>query len=83
MTDLLLAKWIGYKKNNIPEIEPLLSSQTGRYTTSLEEKVKNKFDQKGFFKCKMEDGIYTKIIFGDPISFDTWIKICRAWINIL
>jgi hypothetical protein len=60
--NLLLAKWTGFQKN-----------KTTR-KTSLEEKVNKKFNQKGFFKCKMENGIYKKILFGEPISFEVWIK---------
>jgi hypothetical protein len=60
--DLLIAKWIGYKKNNHYK------------KTSLEEKVNKKFNQKGFFKCLMENGVYSKIVFGEPINFDNWIS---------
>ena len=63
--NLLLAKWTGYKIN-----------KTTRKTT-LEEKVENKFNQKGFFKCKMEDGIYKEIVFGKPISFEAWIEYLK------
>lgn len=66
ITDLLLTKWIGYKCNNVSR------------KTSLEEKVNKKFNQKGFFKCKMNNGVYTEIVFGEPISFDTWIKYVRS-----
>ena len=43
----------------------------------MEEKVGNKFNQKGFFKCKMENGIYKEIVFGEPISFETWIAYLK------
>ena len=61
--DLLIAKWIGYKKNNHYK------------KTSLEEKVNKKFNQNGFFKCLMENGVYSKIVFGEPINFDNWISV--------
>ena len=37
-------------------------------------KVKNKFDHSGWFKCVMENGVYTKIVFGRPVNFKTWIE---------
>lgn len=60
--NLLLAKWYGYEKNN--------SSKK----TALETKVKKKFNHSGWFKCVMEKNLYTKIIFGAPMDFETWIK---------
>ena len=60
--NILLAKWYGYKRNNPSR------------KTSLEEKVNNKFNQKGFFKCHMQNGKYDKILFGEPMNFDNWIK---------
>ena len=37
--------------------------------------MENKFKKKGWFKClKDENGFYATIVFGDPISFSTWIK---------
>ena len=63
---MLLAKWYGYEKNNNSK------------KTALETKVKNKFNNKGWFKCVMENNIYTKIIFGKPISFETWIEYVKS-----
>lgn len=38
-------------------------------------KVERKFNNLGWFKCnKNTEGIYTSIVFGNPINFDTWIK---------
>ena len=38
-------------------------------------KVENKFNKAGWFKCiKDADGFYTKIVFGDPISYKLWLK---------
>lgn len=43
---------------------------------SIQKKLERKFNQKGWFKCrKNAQGIYTEIVFGDPINFDTWIKL--------
>ncbi len=64
--NLLLAKWIGYEKNNNSK------------KTALETKVKKKFDNKGWFKCVMENNIYKKIIFGKPVSFETWIEYVKS-----
>ncbi len=37
--------------------------------------VESKFNDKGWFKCeKNTDGVYISIAFGDPITFDDWIK---------
>ena len=42
-------------------------------------KVENKFNQSGWFKCLQNDqGIYTSIVFGDPISYSNWIKLVRS-----
>lgn len=45
---------------------------------NLKNKVESKFNHYGWFKClKNEKGIYTKIVFGSPINFDTWIAGVR------
>ena len=61
LENLVLAKWYGLEKYNISD------------KTALETKVEKKFNNKGWFKCIMEDNIYTKIVFGKTIDFDTWI----------
>lgn len=44
----------------------------------IKEKVENKFNQRGWFKClKNKYGIYTQIVFGSPITFETWINSVR------
>mgnify|MGYP001233945194 FL=1 len=60
--NLLLARWYGFERNNVSK------------KTALETKVKNKFDHSGWFKCVMENGVYTKIVFGKPVNFKTWIE---------
>jgi hypothetical protein len=42
--------------------------------SSIKIKLENKFNQKGWFKCVKQAGFYTQIAFGNPISFDVWIK---------
>ena len=45
------------------------------YAASMKKKVENKFNQKGWFKClKDKDNIYRHIVFGDPVTFETWIE---------
>lgn len=40
----------------------------------MRRRVENKFNKLGWFKCeKNKEGIYKKIVFGDPINFETWI----------
>ena len=38
-------------------------------------KLESKFNVKGWFKCTKDgEGIYNKISFGDPVTFDNWIE---------
>lgn len=61
---LVLARWYG---NSTP------ADKTGK---CLKEKVEDKFNQKGWFTCKMDSsGIYQEICFGKPLSFEEWIKL--------
>lgn len=42
---------------------------------SIKDKVERKFNNCGWFKCiKNKEGVYSKIVFGDPINFDKWIE---------
>lgn len=42
---------------------------------SIKVKLERKFNDKGWFKCyKNSEGIYTKIGFGGPISYHSWIN---------
>lgn len=41
----------------------------------MKKRVEDKFNMLGWFKCEKDnDGIYSKIVFGAPINFDTWIE---------
>jgi hypothetical protein len=41
----------------------------------IKKKVEDKFNKLGWFKCiKNSEGIYTNIVFGAPINFETWIE---------
>lgn len=40
----------------------------------MKKRVEKKFNKLGWFKCnKNSEGVYTNIVFGDPINFKTWI----------
>jgi hypothetical protein len=41
---------------------------------SLRSAINNKFNKRGFFKCIKEGNKYTKICFGSPFTFETWIE---------
>ena len=42
---------------------------------SMKSKVEKKFNHRGWFKClKNDKGVYFKIVFGEPITFENWIK---------
>lgn len=44
----------------------------------LEPKLTAKFSQNGWFKCyRNSDGIYDRIAFGEPMSFDNWLNLVR------
>ncbi len=41
----------------------------------MKKRVENKFNMLGWFKClKNREEIYSKIVFGAPINFETWIE---------
>lgn len=45
----------------------------------LEPKLTNKFGQNGWFKCLQDNnGIYCKIVFGEPMNFDNWLNLVRS-----
>ena len=44
----------------------------------MRKRVEDKFNKLGWFKCeKDKNGVYSKIVFGDPINFETWIAGVR------
>ena len=43
----------------------------------LKEKVENKFNVNGWFKCNIKKGRFYEIIFGDKITLSTWLKWVR------
>lgn len=47
----------------------------------MKKKMENKFNQKGWFKCKKDrQGIYDQIVFGAPMNFINWISLVRKGI---
>jgi len=43
---------------------------------SIQKKLERKFNQKGWFKClQSSSGVYSSIVFGDPINYENWIKL--------
>jgi hypothetical protein len=44
----------------------------------MKKRVEDKFNKLGWFKCeKDKNGVYSKIVFGNPINFETWIDGVR------
>lgn len=55
-----------------------ISSSSKRTDKCLKAKLEDKFNDKGWFTCKMnEDGVYYKICFGNPMNYDAWLKLVR------
>jgi len=46
---------------------------------SLKKRVESKFGNHGWFKCLLDDrGVYAELVFGAPISFESWIEDVRS-----
>jgi hypothetical protein len=46
---------------------------------SIKGKLERKFNQKGWFKCMQNSsGCYAEIVFGDPINYDSWLKLVQS-----
>lgn len=46
---------------------------------SISKKLEKKFNQKGWFKCLQDSrGFYTEIVFGNPINYESWIKLVQS-----
>ena len=44
----------------------------------MRKRVENKFNHRGWFKCERDErGAYRNIVFGEPMTFETWIKGVR------
>ena len=71
--ELLLFRWFGesFPEGYVPK----------RLEKCLKDKLENKFNQNGWFKCTKDDtGCYDKICFGYPISFEKWIEFVKKGI---
>lgn len=45
----------------------------------MSKKVESKFNQKGWFKClKNDEGVYSEIVFGVPMTYKNWLNGVRA-----
>lgn len=65
--NLEIARWYG---NSTPE---------GKHGKCLKKKLEDKFNDKGWFTCKTDEfGVYDKICFGEPMTFDNWIKLVKS-----
>jgi hypothetical protein len=43
---------------------------------SIKKKLEDKFNQQGWFTCKMDKhGVYNSIHFGKPMNFESWIEL--------
>ena len=68
--ELELARWYG-------EVSPTKK----RSDKCLKKKLEDKFDDKGWFTCKMDStGVYQKICFGRPVNFDEWLGLVKKGI---
>ncbi len=71
--NLILARWYG---NSVPKDKPF-----GVSGKCLKSKVEDKFNQNGWVTCKMNnEGVYDKICFGDPLTYDNWIEMVKKGI---
>ena len=51
------------------------------YRASIKKKLEDKFNQQGWFTCKMNKSrIYSSIHFGNPMNFESWIEILEKGI---
>ncbi|WP_268544021.1 LlaMI family restriction endonuclease [Candidatus Nitrosotenuis cloacae] len=64
------------KSSLVPEVCRMENLTIARWDAdSLKAKVEKKFNRMGWFKClRDKDGVYRSIVFGDPISYETWLK---------
>lgn len=68
--NLEIARWFG-------ETSP----SSRRTDKCLKAKLEDKFNDKGWFTCKMNsEGIYYKICFGKPMNYDEWIRLVKTGI---
>lgn len=68
------------KAKIIPKIMRKEDLVIARWDTKIIKiKLESKFNIKGWFRCiKNSNGVYQKIVFGDPMTFNNWIKGVRS-----
>ena len=45
----------------------------------IRSKLESKFNQNGWFKCLTNaDGVYTEIVFGEPMDYDNWLELVKT-----
>lgn len=45
----------------------------------IQRKLESKFNQNGWFKCLTDrDGVYTEIVFGEPMDYDNWLELVKT-----
>lgn len=65
---VIIARWYSYAKEN----------SDNKKSKLLKNKVEDKFNQKGWFTCKMNaEGFYDKIYFGRPLTFERWLDLVK------
>lgn len=65
--DLVIAIWFGVTSPSFRQKDKCLKT-----------KLEDKFNDCGWFTCKKDaDGIYQKICFGEPITYEKWIEFVR------
>ena len=63
--NLVIARWYGEH-----------SPSSRRTDKCLKAKLEDKFNDKGWFTCKMNSsGVYYKICFGIPMDYDAWLEL--------
>lgn len=67
LENLEIARWYGE------------TSPTSKRTDKcLKSKLEDKFNDKGWFTCKMNaSGVYYKICFGRPMNYDEWLRLVQ------
>lgn len=76
------------QRTNKHEVVPVFLQQENLILATwsselMKKRVEKKFNNFGWFKCIKEDGVYTKIMFGSPITFEKWIEDVKRGIIFL
>ena len=68
--NLVLAKWYG---RDLPQ-----GIRESTRNKCLKKKLEDKFNDKGWFTCKMDaSGVYNEICFGAPMNYTNWIRLVQ------